>query len=180
MSTQSWTLMQLLIASRTKDLRVPYCSLPDSKLFPKTFLIFRKSQCSSSIPSNHLISYYSSFFFYPQLQIALPTPLSLNYSPPPFLWSVPIILFFQFPHTFLYYIFPCSVSYYPILTFLLLPTSWPYYPHSLSYFYLLTIYSRSYLTSIFSCVSLITSPLPPFPLYFKTLFSNSPLFPHIF
>ena len=145
--------MQLLIASRSKDLRVPYCSLPDSKLFPKTCLIFRKSQCSSSIPSNHLISYYSSFYFYPQLQIALPTPLSLYYYPP-FLWSVPIILSFQFPYTFLYYIFPCSVSYYPILTFLLLPTFWPYYP-------LLFFPISSYLPSTLVSTSFLFSPVFP-------------------
>ena len=124
--------MQLLIASRSKDLSVPYCSLPDSKLFPKTFLIFRKSQCSSSIPSNHLISYYSSFFFYPQLQIALPTPLSLYYYPPPFCDLFPLFSFFNSPirsYTIfspaLFPITPYSLSYYSLLLDPITPTLFP-------------------------------------------------------
>ena len=154
--------MQLLIASRTKDLRVPYCSFPDSKLFPKTFLIFRKYQCSSSIPSNHLISYYSSFFFYPQLQIALPTPLSLYYYPPPSVICSHYSLF-SIPQ----YV---PILYFPLLCFLLPHTHFPITPYfltllpPLSFLFLPTYHLLSFLLNFYFLVCfpyyLPTAPLP--------------------
>ena len=63
------------------------------------------------------------------------------------------------------------ILYFPLLCFLLPHTHFPITPYFLtllppallSYFFLLTIYSRLYFISIFSCVSPITSPLPPPP-----------------